>query len=271
VRAETAEERVEAAEVIDYRVVAHNSSTASENRIHADDVARRYGFRGGLVPGVTVYGYAAHAVLQALGSRWVERGVTRIRFLTPCYDGEELVVSVTRPEFVVRSGERNCVVGSASLSNAEPGGVEVAPIPAAPVPEPEDRPAAGRDSLCPGAVLGSVTLDTDPATCAAYLARIGEPSRLYAEDGIVHPALLLEGANRVLMVNVVLPAWLHVESEVRHLRAVSVGEDVEVRSRVAEVFERKGHHFVRLDVVWLAGDEPVAAAQHTAIWQLAGS
>ena len=50
-----------------------------------------------------------------------------------------------------------------------------------------------------------------------------------------------------------------------------VGEDVEVRARVAELFERKGHHFVRLNVVWLAGAEPVAAAQHTAIWQLAGS
>jgi acyl dehydratase len=256
---------------MEYRVVARNSSVASENRIHADDVARRYGFRGGLVPGVTVYGYAAHAVLQALGTRWVERGVTRIRFLTPCYDGEELVVSVTRPEFSVMAGERKCVVGSASLSDVEAGGVEVAPIPAARAPEPEERPVASEDSLYPGAVLGSVQLATDPATAAAYLAKIGEPSTLYGEEGILHPALLLEGANRVLMVNVVLPAWLHVESEVRHLRAVLVGEDVEVRSRVAEVFARKGHHFVRLDVVWLVGDEPVAAAEHTAIWQLAGA
>ena len=262
---------MEAAEGIEYRVVARNSSTGSENRIHADDVARRYGFRGGLVPGVTVYGYAAHAVLQALGPRWVERGVTRLRFLTPCYDGEELVVSVTGSEFVVTAGERNCVAGSASLSDAEPGRGEVPSIPAAPAPEPEDRPGASEDSLEPGTVLGSVALATDAATMAAYLTRIAEPSRLYAEEGIVHPALLLEGANRVLMVNVVLPAWLHVESEVRHLRAVLVGEDVEVRARVAELFERKGHHFVRLNVVWLAGAEPVVAAQHTAIWQLAGS
>jgi len=262
---------VEAAEGVEYRVVARNSSTHSENRIHADDVARRYGFRGGLVPGVTVYGYAAHAVLQALGTRWVERGVTRIRFLTPCYDGEELVVSVTRPALAVMAGERKCVVGSASVSDAGPGRVEVAPIPALPAPEPDERPVASEDSLHPGAVLGSLRLATDPAAAAAYLAKIREPSPLYAEEGIVHPALLLEGANLALMVNVVLPAWLHVESEVRHLRAVRVGEDVEIRSRVAAVFERKGHHFVRLDVVWLAGGELVAAAEHTAIWQLAGS
>ena len=27
-----------------------------ENKIHEDDLARQYGFKGGLVPGVTVYG-----------------------------------------------------------------------------------------------------------------------------------------------------------------------------------------------------------------------
>ena len=59
---------------IDYRVVARNPASASENRIHADDVAQRYGFQGGLVPGVTVYGYACHALVQALGPGWVERG-----------------------------------------------------------------------------------------------------------------------------------------------------------------------------------------------------
>jgi hypothetical protein len=36
-----------------HRVVARNSATESENRIHADGVARKYGFKGSLVPGVT--------------------------------------------------------------------------------------------------------------------------------------------------------------------------------------------------------------------------
>ena len=75
----------------------------------------------------------------------------------------------------------------------------------------------------------------------------------------------------MLTANVVLPAWLHVESEVQHRRAITVGEEVEIRARIAEVFERRGHHFVRLDVAWMAGPETVAAARHTAIWRLAGS
>jgi hypothetical protein len=38
---------------------------------------------------------------------------------------------------------------------------------------------------------------------------------------------------------------------------------------VAAEFERKGHRFVRLDVSWVAYDQPVAYGAHTAIWHLA--
>lgn len=256
---------------IRYHIVARNSANASENRIHADDVARRFGFRGGLVPGATVYGYLSHALLEALGPGWVAHGVTHARFVAPCYDGDDLLVSVDPPRFEVTSGERTCVVGSAALCRDGAGGLDIPLIPPAPVPAPEDRPPAGEHSLALGRVLGSVVLATDWPAAAAYLERLGEPSAMYAAEGIVHPGLLLEGANRILMTNVVLPAWLHVESEIEHRRAVTVGERLEVRARVADLFERKGHRFVALSVTWLVGDEMVSAGRHTAIWQLAGA
>jgi hypothetical protein len=37
-----------------YRVSAYNTSKHSENKMHDDSVAKRYGFDGGLVPGVDV-------------------------------------------------------------------------------------------------------------------------------------------------------------------------------------------------------------------------
>ena len=218
---------------------------------------------------MTVYGYACHAVLQELGPAWVERGETRVRFLAPCYEGEELIVSVQEGSIEVAAGERTCAVGTASTRGEGRDGLHVAPIPAAEAPPALDRPVASDESLVAGQVLGSVALLTDPDTAASYLLRLGEPAPLYRDRGIVHPGLLLEGANRVLMANVVMPAWLHVESEVQHARAVTIGEVLEVRGRVAEVFERKGHRFVGVDVTWLAGNETVAAAHHTAIWQLA--
>ena len=46
-----------------YRVEAYNTAHASENKIHDGEVARRFGFDGGLVPGVDVYGYMSHPAL----------------------------------------------------------------------------------------------------------------------------------------------------------------------------------------------------------------
>src|SRR3954453_96570 len=44
-------------DVGEHPVTAFNTDTASSNRIHDDATARRFGFRGGLVPGVDVYAY----------------------------------------------------------------------------------------------------------------------------------------------------------------------------------------------------------------------
>src|SRR3970282_1359533 len=55
-----------------YTVRANNTSTASENKIHDDSVARLYGFSGGLVPGVDVYAYMTHPVVHALGRDWLQ-------------------------------------------------------------------------------------------------------------------------------------------------------------------------------------------------------
>ena len=76
-------------------------------------------------------------------------------------------------------------------------------------------------SSSPGGCWGRCRARPTRPPSDAYLTAIGEPSTTYAVDGIVHPAHLLGAANRVLTANVVLPAWLHVESEIRHLRAVS--------------------------------------------------
>ena len=40
-----------------HTLTAHNDAAASANKIHDDAVAQQYGFRGGLVPGVSVYAY----------------------------------------------------------------------------------------------------------------------------------------------------------------------------------------------------------------------
>ena len=60
-------------ELPEYRVSATPTHDAWENKIHEDGLAREFGFRGGLVPGVTVYAWMTRPVVAALG------GVARSR------------------------------------------------------------------------------------------------------------------------------------------------------------------------------------------------
>ena len=48
-------------------LIAFNTATASENKIHDDTVASRFGFTGGLVPGVNVFAYLAHMPMAKWG------------------------------------------------------------------------------------------------------------------------------------------------------------------------------------------------------------
>src|SRR6266702_2856044 len=76
-----------------YRVEAYNTSKKSENKIHDDTVARRFGFAGGLVPGVDVMAYMMHLPVEKWGRAFLERGLIEARFVKPVYDGEVAEVS----------------------------------------------------------------------------------------------------------------------------------------------------------------------------------
>src|SRR5438445_97753 len=73
------------AELPEFHVSAAAPTEPRENKIHEDDVARQYGFKGGLVPGVTVYGWLTHPVVEALGAEWLEKGSFRARLAKPTY------------------------------------------------------------------------------------------------------------------------------------------------------------------------------------------
>src|SRR5437763_8631126 len=78
-----------------YRVRAFNTAHDSENKNHDDATARRFGFSGGLVPGVDVYGYMSHLPVTRWGRAWLERGTAECRFFKPIYDGGETIVTAT--------------------------------------------------------------------------------------------------------------------------------------------------------------------------------
>ena len=257
-----------------HEVVAQNLSRASENRIHDDETARRFGFTGGLVPGVEVHAYACHAAVHRWGRAWLERGWAETRFLQPVYDGRVATVEATEAgeklSLEVRSEGALCATGEAGLS--PPAALpDLRGWPEPPAP-PATRPPAGDASLAPGLLLGIVPWRPSAADLAEYLRGVSETDPIYARDGLVHPGQVLRLCNRALVENVVLGPWIHVGSRVENLSAGRIGQEFTLRGRILSNTERKGHRFVELDALVLAdGDVPAARIRHTAIWRLRGA
>src|SRR5712691_5932419 len=107
-----------------YRVSAYNTAHDSENKIHDDSVARRFGFGGGLVPGVDVYGYMTHLPVMRWGRAWLERGTSECRFFKPVYDGDIATVTANESggvlDITVESRGEACATGRAALPDARP-------------------------------------------------------------------------------------------------------------------------------------------------------
>ena len=107
-----------------YRVQAYNTAKQSENKMHDDTVAKRFGFSGGLVPGVDVMAYMMHMPVAKWGRAFLERGLIEARFVKPVYNGE--IADVTGEEndgvlsIQVESRGQLCATGSASLPAAVP-------------------------------------------------------------------------------------------------------------------------------------------------------
>ena len=253
-----------------YAVVARNIDPAADNRIHDDDVARRLGFEGALVPGVELFAYATSPLVARWGREWLSGGALALRFRRPVYDGERIVVR-TEPDGgawpVTVSGPDGSVRATGSAHPpAGPFCVDVhryvdSPLPSAPRPA---RPAA-----LPDGPLGSVTQLVTATDNSAYCAAVDEPLGLYRE-GVVHPGLLLRLVNTALMRNVELGPWIHTSSRCRLLAVASVSAPLTVHSVVTGRSARSGNEYVHYDALVLCGAVPVLVAAHSAIYSLAG-
>ena len=259
-----------------YRVQAYNTAHSSENKIHDNAVARKFGFTGALVPGVDVYAYMMHLPVARWGRAFLERGAAQCRFTTPVYDGEMAEVAGREGDagdgdaisIEVTSGGKSCATGSARLPPDAAAAPSLERYPQANPPSMESRPPASPATLPVGGVLGSIPFEASAEFTAGYLRDVRETDDLYAREGLVHPGTVLRMGNFALLQNVRLGPWIHVGSVIQNFSAARVGETLTARSRVAANYERKGHLFVELDVLVLGQSaRPVAQLMHTAIYR----
>jgi hypothetical protein len=252
-----------------YRVTAYNTSKQSENKIHDDTVARRFGFSGGLVPGVDVMAYMIHLPVAKWGRAFLERGLIDARFVKPVYDGEIAELAADESNGVlsiqVHSRGQLCATGTASLPASAPA-VSMADF--REVAAVAERQPVSAASYAVGQWLGTAPRDWAGEAATGYLADIRETDPIYGREGLGHPGLLQRVMNKALVDNAILGPWIHVGSRMQLLSAAKSGDVITARAKVIGNYDKKGHRFVELDALVLAnGERPLAHCWHIAIYQ----
>ncbi len=234
-------------------------------------MARRFGFEGGLVPGVTVFGYLTWPAVAEWGRAWLESGTITARFAAPVYDGDhvEVVGAWQGGDLQITActrgwGARHCSGGAARSDRPSRSRSPTSRV------IRFRRPTRGRRRAPRSSAritLGVVERTWHAELAGEYLDLVSDDLAVYRDPPVAHPGWLLRAANYVLSRSVRLGPWIHVESEVRNHSVVTDGEVVATRGRVVDLFERGGHRFVALDVLTSVGDRPVTSVRHTAIYE----
>lgn len=255
-----------------HQVIAINHSHASENRIHSDDVARAYGFTGALVPGVAVFGHMTYPLTHELGLDWLGHSRVELRLLKPAYHGDQLSVPLTK------TGDHQYLVECYNPARALLAQLTVELPPTLPPVDPRaqipgiSKPAArveiNWDVIDLDVPFASVRWTPSAAENQRYTDEISDDLPAY-RAGVVHPHLLQHWCNQMLVRRFVLPAWIHVGTQMTFRRRLEVGDAIELRAIPIEKWERKGHEFIKLYLAFLIDGSVAVEALHTAIYKVA--
>lgn len=254
-----------------YQPTAINHATASENRIHADDIAQRYGFRGGLVPGVAVFGYMTYPITRALDTTWLAHSRLDVRFLKPAYDGERLNIDMQATDngqSVECKNDAGLLLSTLTLEATS----ALAPIDpraqTAPAARNPERREINWDAIAIDEPFAAIDWRPTDAENKTYTDYVADDCTQY-RAGVVHPHLTLHYANQALSRRFILPAWVHVGSEVISRRVLRVGDVIELRTIPVEKWRHKGHEFIKLYIAYMVQGVAAVEIYHTAIYRLA--
>ena len=260
----------------EHTLQAYNTAAESENKIHDDTVAAQYGFRGGLVPGVSVYAYMTYPMVQNFGEDWLSRGTARVTLAKPFYEDDHvtvhgMVTAVSDAEISIDLRSTNaegvaCGVGMATLPAAAAVRPSADVVPAG--PRHVERVPVAWDLVVVGEPLPILLETMTAAENEAYCRDHSDDLDIYrGETGYIHPGWLLRRCNQIFSNRFILNPWIHVGSEITTYRACRVGEALEIRGVPMDKFERKGHEFTVLDILILADGDVAQRVKHTCIFR----
>ncbi len=261
--------------------VAVNTAAASANKIHDDAEAQRYGYRGGLVPGVTLYAYLTQLAAPYFGPDWLGQGAASIRLIRPVYEGEmvtceaEPLAGEGGPELRLRclqAGGQVAAEGSASLPRTPlTPPADLLPIPRRAAPEP--MPDITVVQPPQGVHLAPLVTFVSRSDAAAYAEETDDPSPWYRTGvdggGVIVPSGWIAGRQaRLLRHSFAMGPSIHVASVIQHLAPARADAEYVTGGIIRETYERKGNTYLTLDALTTADGVPVAYIRHTTIYRV---
>ncbi|MEM7468360.1 MAG: MaoC family dehydratase [Pseudomonadota bacterium] len=268
--------------MLERTLISHNDAADTGNPMHDPRAARAMGFKGAVVPGVTVYGYVSHLMMSHFGEQWLSSGYANVRFRQPVIADEEIKIvgkpvkdvleaEVRNSEGVITTIARGALSGEVAPAFQSGGALNNRLMPSANF-EPGDKWPATETGFRQARVLRSFNTELPHDAHSAFCTEMRDTHTAYQHA--LHPAWLLRQANIIVDNNFALGAWIHTESEIANLALAPINQPIEIRAEVVDLFERKQNQFADLDVVMLiAGDasRPIMRVQHRAIYQIPAS
>ena len=264
-----------------WSAVAFNTAPDSENRIHGDDLAKEYGFEGGLVPGVTISAYLVHPLIDLWGQDWLERGFANCRITSPLYDNENFSVeSNFLEEFKANTTlTRGNGVISANAEVNIPQDLPISPV-------LRGDTLVGKNYKAPKAtreVWNSLKSDgcfafnfswSDEDPLIYLRSENLLPKLLQPKDGgFSNLCFLLGCSNWILAGNAYMNPWVHLQTISQNYKAVPLGTSLIAEMEINNIYEKKGHEFIDVFVnLFDEKDEScVMSINLIAIYKLRGS
>lgn len=249
----------------DWKGRAYNQVPHSKNEIHGDKVAKDFGFKGGLVPGVTVSAYLLHPAAVSYGMGFLERGFAHVRVNSPLYDEQTFEIHIenqiggqtqTQPQYLaqgdqgysavlVPDGEAPCATAEIHVvgtKNDPPvrRGDEIGDLNAASVLATLENMEVLRESGCK-AFTYRWNADHEMSTYLRERSGMAEP---YSRDEYANPSFVLGISNWVLAANAYMNPWVHMETKSQNYAPIPLGTKVVGEMEVKDLFDKKGHEFV---------------------------
>jgi acyl dehydratase len=269
-------------------VQARNTEAHLTGSVHDDEQARRLGYLGGLVPGVTLLAYLTPTLLDAFGAWWPQRGRLRARFRRPVYAGEELVVRAIVTANKAQQGGQEVTLACTIGGDGEDQRVEAEArclldgtleestpwrrrIPSASQPLAGDGlPALTAETLAPGQELAPLTYELSQSEALEWAAQRGDVHPWYYEASpfggrpIVHPALFARDPFRLLRHNFTVGPLVHAASELAYQGVGWPGMSYTVYGYVEHVERRRGRPYFVLDTLTVDRDgREILRGRHT--------